>query len=609
MSADPILYCLENLTNYRVFERLCSALLAGVGYIAIDPLGGTGDEGRDAVIIPLEDGRKIVFAYTVRSDWRQKLRSDCNRVLEKGHGPDLFVFACTQALSASEKDWARELLAAEYGWKLDLFDIERMRVQLAGPQKHLLAQHPSIFTPPFFPQRGGQSISASHDTILIDHVPADHAAAAWLARRLTLAGYRTWCQGTAPVQGENVDDTVRQLIESRARLYLPFLSTSGLEDSAFLERCTIAGMREDFVVPCAGSGYVAGRLPSRIAKLEPASFTPSWNTGLQHVLQRLSSLGVPLSHEVERGRQIALRDYFPSSVTVPEPEPVFANAFAVKVPEAMLLFDLVKTLTKSEMSDLRKSWAFAIIHERRVAAFTHPPATAPIRRSARPSEVLWSHFPETEGRRTKNVATELIRRSLEVACYEKGLERCMSRDVLYFPAPKVGERKQTVRNVDGRTTWTQLTGQVQKGYGERASKFAYQLSPAFSPKQGPDGSWEVLLRIYVRVTTLEGVPFEGPEINRRRKIVTKSWWNQKWLRLLLGIVQSLETGPDTIQIGTGPRSVTMSTRPLMWECPVGLDVVALARAPDIGEEIAEYRSRDAEGTEDYAPSGERHEEA
>lgn len=301
MSADPILYCLENLTDYRVFERLCSTLLAGVGYITIDPLGGTGDEGRDAVIVPLEDGRKIVFAYTVRSDWRQKLRSDCNRVREKGHGPDIFVFACTQALSAAEKDWARELLADEYGWKLDLFDVERMRVQLAGPQRHLLAQHPSIFTPPFFPRRGGQSIAASHDTILIDHVPADHAAAAWLARRLTLAGYRTWCQGTAPVQGENVDDTVRQLIESRARLYLPFLSASSLENSAFLERCTIAGMQEDFVVPCAAGGYVAGRFPSRIAKLEPASFAPSWNTGLQHVLGRLSSLGVPQSHEERCG--------------------------------------------------------------------------------------------------------------------------------------------------------------------------------------------------------------------------------------------------------------------------------------------------------------------
>ena len=43
MSADPIVYCLERTTDYRDFERLCSALMAGAGYACLDPLGGTGD--------------------------------------------------------------------------------------------------------------------------------------------------------------------------------------------------------------------------------------------------------------------------------------------------------------------------------------------------------------------------------------------------------------------------------------------------------------------------------------------------------------------------------------------------------------------------------------
>lgn len=88
MSADSIIYCLERLSDYRDFERLCSALLANAGYPDIDPLGGTGDEGRDAIIRSDETGRKIGFAYTVRSDWRVKLASDCKRVHDKGHDPD-----------------------------------------------------------------------------------------------------------------------------------------------------------------------------------------------------------------------------------------------------------------------------------------------------------------------------------------------------------------------------------------------------------------------------------------------------------------------------------------------------------------------------------------
>ena len=47
MSADRITYCLERVSSYRDFERLCSGLLAGTDYPGIDPLGGTGDGGRD----------------------------------------------------------------------------------------------------------------------------------------------------------------------------------------------------------------------------------------------------------------------------------------------------------------------------------------------------------------------------------------------------------------------------------------------------------------------------------------------------------------------------------------------------------------------------------
>lgn len=133
MTADSIIYCLERVSDYRDFERLCSALLASAGYPGIDPLGGTGDEGRDAIVRGDEAGRKVGFAYTVRADWCVKLASDCKRVLEKGHSPDVFVFVCTEALSASEKDFAHKFVAEKYGWTLDLFDLERLRVQLVGP--------------------------------------------------------------------------------------------------------------------------------------------------------------------------------------------------------------------------------------------------------------------------------------------------------------------------------------------------------------------------------------------------------------------------------------------------------------------------------------------
>lgn len=64
MSANPIIYCLESLTDYREFERLCSDLMAGSGYAQIEPIGGTGDRGRDAISLPGSGSLSHHFAPT-----------------------------------------------------------------------------------------------------------------------------------------------------------------------------------------------------------------------------------------------------------------------------------------------------------------------------------------------------------------------------------------------------------------------------------------------------------------------------------------------------------------------------------------------------------------
>ena len=95
MSANPIIYCLENLTDYREFERLCSDLMAGSDYSNIEPIGGTGDRGRDALHYCTNNNLTTIFAYTVRADWQNKLKQDCARISEEGHILQNLVFVCT----------------------------------------------------------------------------------------------------------------------------------------------------------------------------------------------------------------------------------------------------------------------------------------------------------------------------------------------------------------------------------------------------------------------------------------------------------------------------------------------------------------------------------
>jgi len=49
MGANLTVYCLQQVTDYAEFERLCHDLMSLVGYASIEPLGGFKDKGRDAV--------------------------------------------------------------------------------------------------------------------------------------------------------------------------------------------------------------------------------------------------------------------------------------------------------------------------------------------------------------------------------------------------------------------------------------------------------------------------------------------------------------------------------------------------------------------------------
>lgn len=598
MSADPIVYCLEHLTDYRQFERLCSDIMAGSGYPSIDPIGGTGDRGRDALHQADESDGLTIFAYTVRSDWRRKLQQDCERIQAEHHNPNRLVFVCTSTLTGSDKDEAKSSVSDQFGWSLELFDLERIRILLAGELRHLVAQHPSIFCPPWFPTRGGLSISESADTLIIDHLASDHALATWLARRLSLTGFRTWCYGTAPLAGEDADSSVRLLIQKRALQYLPILSPRALADADLMGRCGAASARDGLVLPCWSASLDDLTLSAELRRIEPARFDASWLIGLRDVLQRLQSKGLVPDLDNDRSRAIALRAYIPEQVTKAVPERVFGNVFAATVPKSIIVCNLGREIDADALEQLRRSWAFVIASPVTLLAFEEPPDSVPLERSSHVPEYAWEHYEVREGKHSIDVVKELIRRSLAVACFRVGLEWCEDRRVHYFPHSNGPQRNVSFKHVDGRNTRVAVTGERQYGWGDNATRFRYQLGPIFRVGRDETGQWWVTTRVYVRVTDCAGVPFQLKEITRKRKAVTKNWWNREWLARVLGIMQALKTDGDAIEIGARKRRVSVNTTPLEWKCPVSIDVEAMDRVGDFQEEMATSRYVDEEDEEE-----------
>src|SRR5215471_1372005 len=129
MAPNVTIYCLEELSDYYEFERLCHDLMALEGHSSIEPLGGFGDKGRDAIDVS-RSGQTTIFAYSVREDWRAKLAEDARKIRKHGHKCDTLVFISTAKFNVSERDEAVRFIRDEFGWTLDLYGLERLRVLL-----------------------------------------------------------------------------------------------------------------------------------------------------------------------------------------------------------------------------------------------------------------------------------------------------------------------------------------------------------------------------------------------------------------------------------------------------------------------------------------------
>lgn len=149
---------LREMTDFSAFEELCNLLLARIGYEGIDPQGIQGrDGGKDSM---LWQDDPVVFHYSLRDDWEDKLDEDLETVRAKvtdgAFECEQFVFVTNNMeISGEKKGKKRNEVEETYGWEFELIDGHRIQTELdshhldlrkrflgipddAGPEQRLL---------------------------------------------------------------------------------------------------------------------------------------------------------------------------------------------------------------------------------------------------------------------------------------------------------------------------------------------------------------------------------------------------------------------------------------------------------------------------------------
>ncbi len=602
MAADPIVYCLEQLTDYAQFERLCHDLMALEGYRSIEPLGGTKDKGRDAVHTNATAGAVTVFAYSVREDWQKKLIEDSDKVRDHKHCCSRFVFLTTAAFTATERDRAVRESRDTYGWTLDLYGLERLRIMLATTHRQVVAQHPQIFCPPFVLVAGGLSLATSHDHIVIDHVDAEAALAHWLARRLMLAGYQVWCRGLAPLAGSSVTETIRGLLNNRAFRYVCVLSPTAIADAEFTSRRHMAQAIGNarggaLLIPAHANVIDVALLDAETRTLTAADFTTSWQTGVNGLVAALEAARCP--RHMDRSIDLAVRSYFPPDITLPEPETLASNLFNVTtVPSVIRRFYSTKSIDEVP-EDVHTLWAFRKVGPTHFLSFHPPPRELPTTLGiVAKGGAVWSTVSELDGIPVSDLLVELLKKSLQAEARQRGLLYCTDRHLIYFPFKLLKNDHLSFRRLDGKATFFSVAGERTHGKGVHARKYRYHLAPVFACRTSGEGEFEIIVRIRLRLTDADGQLLPKRTAHARRKKICKSWWNDEWLARTMGVMQFLASGGPTVTIGSSETDqMVVSSQPRTWNVPIRLNEAALSEAAQIREEEDAHLRADDEDDE------------
>lgn len=154
MSYDETRRRIEALTDDRGFEKLATTLLARLG-LDVRPMGGSGDQGRDAVVGLFTTGEGEELAITISLDqrWGAKIERDITRIRSAGLTPKQVISVTNRAAPPQAIRTLQGAIAGQFGIDLTVYDQRwlvtqmhlRGNLDLRGEHLNLAPPRPAFF--------------------------------------------------------------------------------------------------------------------------------------------------------------------------------------------------------------------------------------------------------------------------------------------------------------------------------------------------------------------------------------------------------------------------------------------------------------------------------
>lgn len=405
------------------------------------------------------------------------------------------------------------------------------------------------------------------DHLFISYATEDADLAEWLSLKLTSEGYAIWCDRFKLLGGESYPRDIDEAIKTKTFRVLALLSHFSLsKDNPRKERTLALSIgRErgiDFLIPLNVDGLRSAELDWMTSDITFIPFNRSWARGLAQLLKKLESINAP--RPVEDGKEIASSVYLNHSILREEPETIYSNCLEfLKIPSTIKEFVLEKPLSDNEIQIFSDRWAFYRKDPEILFSFVSPPG-ADIFSCQLSHSHDWREQEKISGIITENIVSNLLKKSLLVKCFRKGLRRSRVGKI-YFPFGLLESDKLHFTGYKEKKTWILVAGERTSPY-----YFKYHLCPSFRIKK-EDGRYLCELFVDLYLTDSSDEPLRSSVAHSRHKAIRKNWWNNHLLNRNLAICEFLTSNNGNIVIGESEEQIILSGSFIRFECPVRLD--------------------------------------
>ena len=423
----------------------------------------------------------------------------------------------------------------------------------------------------------------ARETVFITHAaPEDNEFALWLSSQLAMAGYRVWIDRRRLRGGDDTWDEIDRVLRNecikQVIAFSEHIGKPGVKKELGIGDVVSKRLSDSkFMIPIRIGNISYGDAPPEFLRGNILDGNPNWHNCLKELFETLADADVPkkaspdaaLLHALvearEEGRRFVLQ----------RPEKALTNWFPVKPPQQITYyrFDGVQEQIKLWLDACRLPHTGAI--GRMTGSFADLPTFSHSSSSNQQPKVGYAipfgDFitgaelgPYIERADASRDVSNLLRQHFDQMAKQRGLlpiEFANKQMGWFFPDGLLPSNKLKFDSRDGRTIRRAMTGKFKD--------LRWHFCLIAKPRIWPD----LVYRIHANVVLSEDgkTALPGERTHKRRRRLTKSWWNDIWRDRLLAAMHFLANDKRSISTSVGGDAIEISAWPLEVELSVSYD--------------------------------------